>query len=89
MSNVVNMPGKVLAGDQRGLEPNPDLIKSLETMLEEAKAGILQRIAYQKLYNCGSTRHGWVVFSKDDMIRLLGAGAVMNSDAGKAMCDEE
>lgn len=40
-------------------EVNEELIAHLETMLEQAKSGVLLSSAYVGVYVDGSVRHGW------------------------------
>lgn len=46
MSNVHALPGKVLTAEQRGAEPNPEVIRYLKSILAEAEAGRIQAIGY-------------------------------------------
>lgn len=63
-------------------KPNEYLIESLEKVLEQAKEGTLQGIAYVKLFDNGNTAHGWNIPGSQSrrIPSLIGGAQIMATD---------
>lgn len=59
---------------------NPMLVNDLERLLEEAKSGELQGIAYICSYNDQCVSHGWALNTIRNHMRLLGASTFLHNE---------
>lgn len=87
MSKVVAIPGNELSAEQRNSDPNTELIERLERMLEDAKSGHLQCVAYANLYHDCQMGYGWVTGTRDDAAKLLGKAQVMVVDMAQGLIE--
>lgn len=89
MADIVALPGKALSADQTGGKPNPETIACLERLLDRARTGSLQVVAYAGVNADGGSSTGWSSGTKTDAIMLMGALNIVSVDMAQRFVDRE
>ena len=66
--------------DIKDRKPNPDTIRILERLLDEAKRGEVRTIVYICGYDDDSWGNGWVVDSRNTARRMIGELTMLHFD---------
>lgn len=67
----------------KGPKPDKEIIGTLEDLLERAKVGAIQGLAYAYVHDDGERSTGWTT-TDDDVSRLAHAIMVLNHRFGRA-----
>lgn len=66
--------------DIKDRSPNEALIKQLESLLEDAKAGRIRTVVWVCMFDDDAVSNGWTLDPRNSRRRLLGEMAMLNFD---------
>lgn len=78
-NNIVSLHG-ALSAHETGGTPHELTIERLEGLLERARKGEIQGIAYSLISHVGDTSTGWTCRNNHDAIKCLGAARLLEVD---------
>lgn len=88
MTTVVPFTGTVLSAVQRQ-EPNNQLIVGLEELIDQARSGFVQAVAYATINQDGGTTTGHHYPANTDAITLIGATHLLAADLAQGLLNQQ